>query len=134
MSEVETPDWVLQVLNGAAECFECMTPIEWRVGPDEDGEWEAEMYPAVVVVDGEEVYTTDVTVDLGPVLEMFDEDPAPAITCTPLGTLIEGRYAGHEFFLRLLWKPPADSEPVAVVDGSEVTTLTEVDAAKPVSN
>lgn len=142
MSTLEYPDWLVQLMTAVLDCIEDLIDPEgeihedhkgltWRATYGDDG-WEAELFPAPILLETDEVYCLEMVMNLTRVAEVFDS--GVEVLGGPGAAIVDGSFAGNEIQLIIMWEPPDDAEPMVRRnhDGS-MTPLTRVEL-KPVVN
>jgi len=137
-----TPAWIEALVEIVGDCIEphsMVGPLGFYYGDDEEL-WAITIYPCLIELVGvgadAEVVSPTFSMDLKALWSAFDEIVEIHWNAHPLGphdqngayVAVEGRYQGHEVWLRVLAEAPEDEEPAMQIDPS--TTVTEDPATK----
>ncbi len=130
------PAWIDSLVDVVSECVEphdVMGPMGFRYR-EEDGFWEIAVYPCLVELRGGDadgdVVSPGFSLGLEPLCSAFDEVVSFHWQPHGLGPFdaadayigLEGRYQGHEVWLRVLAEAPEDEEPAVEVDVDDTIT------------
>lgn len=112
--------WVRMLVDQVTDAIFSTTSLAWRARMSEDpAVMEIQIFPAILVVEGDELYSSDLTLDISKLLGVFDTPPT--VKAGDGWVSFEGSFGKNVVDLMVIWDPPPDAPTMAKInaDGTE---------------
>lgn len=107
--------WVKQIIQIAIDAIASEGSLAWRARRNEEiRAMEVQIFPAVLVVGGEEIYSSSLVLNVVALLKAFDD--GTTVSAEDGILVFTGTFAKNPIELAVFWDPPDDVSPSAEVD------------------
>ena len=118
-------EWLDHLCRALVEhCVESTTLVSHHHWHEDDGGWQIEMFPALMLdAQGEVAYDLSVSIDIHEMLQIVEK--ITFLQCSAEKITMCASFVGNEFKFEFLFEPPEDAEIAGSMDENGTVTPTQ---------